>query len=193
MIDEDAGPVGEPAGGGEQRLRRLLVAQVPDHDRAQMLPRFGQRPAFAGRLKDHPRLVAYRFRQRLWRTFLQHDQRLRQRQRALCFGIGQDVAIEVGAGEDHCQPMLRMHRAPEGDRRCRAACMQRDHRRVASRQCVRPVPDDAHAVRAGQMPLPAAGCLPVAVVGVAQRRTDDHQLRRTNGHDFHDRGCLEKS
>ena len=95
-------------------------------------------------------------------------------ERCAC-GVAVDVAVQVGAGQHHDQPAARVRRAPR--RRSRrpsaaraapsSASSRRGQRRPASAaRC-------AHANARRQQLRPAPRGLPVAVVGVGQRRAYD--------------------
>jgi hypothetical protein len=68
------------------------------------------------RLKDHPRLVAQFGGQGQRTALLQHHQRIGESQRSLRAGVAFDVAVKVGAGEDHRQS-ARTPSLPPGDNR----------------------------------------------------------------------------
>jgi hypothetical protein len=111
VVDANVVALGEQPGGGKERLGILLFAQVADHQRTQAPLALRQSLPAAGRLKDHPRLVVQFGGQGQRTAFLQHHQRIGESQRSLRAGVTFDVAVEVGAGEDHGQS-ARTRRLP---------------------------------------------------------------------------------
>ncbi len=179
VVDVDVLVPRQQARGGEQGLRGLLFTQVADHHGAQASRGLGQRLARRGRLIDHAALGAQPGVERGRPRLLQYHERARQLQRALRRRIDGDVAVEVGAGQHHGEAAFWMPAGPGGNGIRRAPRVQGDHRRIVAGQGRRPLPDDAHGVAVPEVALPALRRLPVAVVGVAQGRRDDHQLRHT--------------
>ena len=170
----------QQARGGEQRLGRLLLAQMADHHRAQPPARLGQGPPRGGRLEDDAGLGANFGGQCLRPALLQDHQNPGQPQRAPGRRIAADVAIQVGAGQHQRQAAPRMRGAPTRRwRRPNAA------RAARSSRCPRPPAHPASPARCARDHAPArCRCqrqrrLPVAVVGVAQRRADDDDLGHT--------------
>ncbi|RYY92293.1 MAG: hypothetical protein EOO24_29385, partial [Comamonadaceae bacterium] len=108
------------------------------------------------------------------RPVVQQHQAVGVHQRTLGAQVGGDVAVQVGAGQHHRDRAARPGRGPALDRGCRAARMQRHHR--VGRRAV-PVVDQRDTVVLAQHLRPSRCRLPVAVVGIGQRRRHDAERR----------------
>jgi hypothetical protein len=183
VVDQDAFGIAEQARGGEQGLRVLDGAQVADHQRAQVARGLGERAAGRGGLEDGARLGAVLGRQGGDAECLQHDQRLREVDRAARLAVrrvaGAEVVVEVGAGEDDGQPRRSALFMPGSDGGGRAAGVQGDQHAVARRGVgIRPRAHHAHRPAPFEEMLPAPRGLPVAVVGIGEGGGDNHDSRR---------------
>ena len=186
VVDEQRVVVLQHAGGSPQGFRRFFFAQMADHHRAQLLPGLRQSLPGAGGLENHARLAPERCGQRLGAAFLQHNELLRVLQRLACLATRVNVAVKISAGQHHGQALRAVSRStrrcPRTGRSGRAPRVQRQHHAVGVRRCgVRPLTHDAHRVLRRQHLLPAPCGLPIAVVGIGQRRTDDDDAGARGG------------
>jgi hypothetical protein len=85
-------------------------------------------------------------------------------QRLLSHCVVGNVAVKVGTREDQAQTTPTALSMPSQQGVGRAAGVQGQHHLVGMRQSIGPLLHDAHAVWP-QQALPAARCVPVAVVG----------------------------
>ncbi|MNT04749.1 hypothetical protein D3C72_1393400 [compost metagenome] len=144
--------------------------------------------ACRGRLVDHPAPGAMRGRQFGQPFVLQHHQVGGEFERALGRCIGADVAVQIGAGQHDDQRTIRTSLGKPGDGLGRAPGVQGDQAvgQGAALAGRRPFSGQRDIVVPLQEPGPAIGGLPVAIVGFAQRWTDnrDGGLGRTHDDRF---------
>jgi len=174
-------PGGQPAGRVEVGLRCLLAAQVADHHAAQVMCRLDHRHARAGRLETGDGLGAVRRGQVVDGALVQHDQPVREFERALGLRIDVDVAIEIGAGQHHGQRIAWPLGRPALDRFGGTARVQRHHRvgRLAM-----PAVHQFNSIMGSQHLRPPPGGLPVAVVGSGERGCRDADQGAKHAHGY---------
>jgi hypothetical protein len=134
----------EPLCGPQIRERILFVAQVSDHQCAQMATRLRQGRARRTRLQHDLASRAQGRRQVRSAEGIEHDQCIGGFNGVSGLGVDGEIAVQVGPGQHDDQTCVRPAGAPRAYGRRRPTRVECDHQRLVS---LAPLRDETHTVR----------------------------------------------
>ena len=175
VVDEDVLVLRQSPCSGKQDSGRFFLTQMTDHEGAQVARRLDQLPTRRGRLENDTRLRMQFRSQHQRAALLQDHQSLGKPQRSLRRGIALDIAIKIRTRQDHRQPRS-VGLVPCRDGGRRAPRVQGKHDVVSCSCGIRPLPNNPCWKARREKTLPPARSLPVAVVGICERRAHNHDL-----------------